>query len=146
MARPIKQFDNGIILNQFANGMTITQLAKMYHTSFYNIRPIVEECCVTKRVADCTRLYGNIYEDYCNGMVSYKMLSTKHNVSLQVVRKAMRLNGVWQRNSFKPDMERRERIEGLLAKGIRQIDIATQEGVSRQLVSAIAKKLKKETK
>ena len=142
MARPKKQFDKAIILNQFANGMTITQLTKMYHTSFYNIQSIVKEYYTPRQGVDCTKLYDYIYEDYCNGMVSYKMLSNKHNVSLQVVRKAMRLHGVWQRNSFEPDYERKQRIEGLLAKGIRQIDIATQEGVSRQLVSAIAKKLK----
>lgn len=142
--RTKQQLNEQEIIQQYARGMTISQLTKMYHTSFYNIQSIVKEHYTPRQGVDCTKLYDYIYEDYCNGMVSYKMLSNKHNVSLQVVRKAMRLHGVWQRNSFKPDMERKQRIEGLLAKGIRQIDIATQEGVSRQLVNAIAKKLKEQ--
>lgn len=142
MSKPVKQFDKATILNQFANGMTISQLTKMYHTSFYNIQSIVKEHYTPRQGVDCTKLYDYIYEDYCNGMVSYKMLSNKHNVSLQVVRKAMRLHGVWQRNSFEPDMERSKRITTALLQDIPQSEIARNEGVSRQLVSAIAKKLK----
>lgn len=144
--RTKQQLNEQEIIQQYARGMTITQLRQMYRTNFYEIREILEPHFDIRRGPRRDMLYKHIYEDYCSGIVNYKLLANKHNVSLQVVRKAMRLHGVWRRSSFKPDMERKQRIEGLLAKGIRQIDIAKQEGVSRQLVNAIAKKLKEKKK
>ena len=102
--RKKQQLNEQEIIQQYARGMTITQLAKMYHTSFYNIQSIVKEHYTPRQGVDCTKLYNYIYEDYCSGIVNYKLLANKHNVSVQVVRKAMRLHGVWRRNSFKPDM------------------------------------------
>ena len=143
--RTKQQLNEQEIIQQYARGMTITQLRQMYRTNFYEIRDILKphfEVKMQGKARQAEILYKHIYEDYCSGIVNYKLLANKHNVSVQVVGKAMRLHGVWQRNSFKPDMERSKRITTALLQDIPQSEIARNEGVSRQLVNAIAKKLK----
>lgn len=142
MAKPLQQFNEVEIYNQFARGMTINQLGAMYKVRPLQISSIVKKYTTVKRGYNRDKLYDYIYEDYCNGIVNTNMLSRKHNVSLQVVRKALRLHGEYQRPSFTPDYERAKRIATALANGIPQCEIARNEGVSRQLVNAIAKKLK----
>lgn len=140
--RTKQQLNEQEIIQQYARGMTITQLRQMYRTNFYEIRDILKPHFDIRRGPRRDMLYKHIYEDYCSGIVNYKLLANKHNVSVQVVGKAMRLHGVWQRSSFKPDMERSKRITTALLQDIPQSEIARNEGVSRQLVNAIAKKLK----
>ena len=139
--RTKQQLNEQEIIQQYARGMTITQLRQMYRTNFYEIRDILKPHFEVKRQGKARQaeiLYKHIYEDYCSGIVNYKLLANKHNVSVQVVRKAMRLHGVWRRSSFKPDMERSKRIKTALLQDIPQSEIARNEGVSRQLVNAIA--------
>lgn len=136
--RTKQQLNEQEIIQQYARGMTITQLRQMYRTNFYDIRDILKPHFDIRKGPRRDMLHKHIYEDYCSGIVNYKLLANKHNVSLQVVRKVMRDNGVWKRNSFVPDYERKQRIITALQNGIPQSEIARNEGVSRQLVNAIA--------
>lgn len=136
------ELNKSTIISQYSRGLTIVALMKMYHTSYYNIAKIIKENNVhrqSSRKLKSITLYNNIFEDYCSGITSYKLLSNKHNVTRQIVAKAMRINGV---HCFNVDKERKNRVIFALQQGEKQSDIAKKEKVSRQLISRIAKYIK----
>ena len=136
------ELDESTIISLYSRGMTIAALREMYHTSYCNLAKIIKGNNLHRqnpRTLKSITLYNNIFEDYCSGITSYKLLSNKHNVSRAVVAKAMRINGVYCNNL---DKERKNRVIFALQQGEKQSDIARKEKVSRQLINQIAKKYK----